>query len=490
MAANSAEKPGPSLEPVYNERGVIAESYHDLQGLGALAAARAAYPLPKSSPESTLRAVFQSADIALVNLAEILGRTATDLENGALGRAMVKMTWVRGFHRVLTRLGIIAGQLTAAAGGERPRGVLRIAESPAYAGFAERLRHLDAVVRRCIDSGVLGLRDVVADRSLDDVALHLVHLIRISNHEITIWEQDLAEVPVPVEVPSYAAFVVSAGMRDAVFEREIQGDTFFTQFRGLHQIPETLGEEVNDHTEQAIRDLRTGHLRQAVEHLACGNRLLEGVVAALPPMADSLTASDYHDIRENLGLTSGSHSVCLRFDMFTDLYQQLAGALVHRLTGGEGTDEEIRAEVQRIDAARFDDPEAWLLHQVVNECLSLRTYIFNWRDQHVHMPRNNLGGGSTKSLTGAPDALTAVRRMRDAAREKDPLRPVLRARGRGGELPPRELAAYFDGPESVDSRILVTTGEVTQRRFQEVQERLGFFSRRCPFSPPPRREVV
>ena len=39
--------------PTYNERGVIAENYYDLQGLGVLSAARQAYALPKGSPEST-----------------------------------------------------------------------------------------------------------------------------------------------------------------------------------------------------------------------------------------------------------------------------------------------------------------------------------------------------------------------------------------------------------------------------------------------------
>ena len=67
-----------------NERGVIAESYHELQGLATLAAARATYPLPKASPESTLRAIFQAAEIALLNLADLLARATGDLRRGRM----------------------------------------------------------------------------------------------------------------------------------------------------------------------------------------------------------------------------------------------------------------------------------------------------------------------------------------------------------------------------------------------------------------------
>ena len=64
-------------DPVFNDRGVIAENYHELQGLGVLAAARRSHPLPKASAESTLRAVFQAVEIALLNLADVVGRAAS-----------------------------------------------------------------------------------------------------------------------------------------------------------------------------------------------------------------------------------------------------------------------------------------------------------------------------------------------------------------------------------------------------------------------------
>jgi hypothetical protein len=108
------------------------------------------------------------------------------------------------------------------------------------------------------------------------------------------------------------------------------------------------------------------------------------------------------------------------------------------------------------------------------------------------MPRNNLGGEFTKSLTGSPDAISAVKHMRDAARAKDPMLPVIRARGLGNEYgitAMGQLTKYLESESSLDREILAATGHITQHRFNDVQERLGFFANRCPFSPPPRRKV-
>jgi hypothetical protein len=133
------------------------------------------------------------------------------------------------------------------------------------------------------------------------------------------------------------------------------------------------------------------------------------------------------------------------------------------------------------------DFEGWLLFVIGGHCLSFRASITEWRDEHVHMPRNNLGGAATKSLTGSPDAVKAVKQMRDAATNRDQLTPLLHARDIPSGAAEGVLSRYFDSEDSLDFHILNITGTVTQRRFVKVQERLGFFANRCPFSAPPRR---
>jgi hypothetical protein len=195
------------------------------------------------------------------------------------------------------------------------------------------------------------------------------------------------------------------------------------------------------------------------------NALTEPVASCLPAMVDNLATSDYHEIRENLGLTSGSHSVGIRYHLFTDLYEQLC--------------EEIERSVSEVPQSQ----RAVLLAQLA----TFRGFVFGWRDQHLHLPRNNLGGDSTRSLTGSPDAVAVVRGMSEHARAKDPARGLLT----WPEDDPgaHELSAYLAGNESLDALLLSETGRVTQTSFTDVQQRLGFFAGKCPFTKPPRRQV-
>jgi tryptophan 2,3-dioxygenase len=481
------------VDRVYNERGVIAETYYDLQGLRVLDAMRERHPLPKASPESLCRAVLQAAEFGLLNLADVFERADDDLRAGRVGPAMVKLSWARGFHRVLTAISLLPARLSAAFGGARARSVLRIADSPAFAAYVAKLRAVDGCVRELAAANSLDVDGAIANRSLDDPLFHLLHLLRVGNQESTIWEANLSRVAVPVETESFEAFVHTDFIRECVYERVLQGDTYFTQFRGLHQIPETLGEEANDQCEQAVLDIRAGRLHRALERLQCVTALMDVVAAAVPPMADNLATSDYHEIRENLGLTSGSHSVCLHYHMFTDLYGQLGAEVIALATGdADAGPDAIAAAGARLDEARYDDHHAWLVHQIVGEALKVESCIFQWRSEHLNLPRNNLGGENTKSLTGSPSAVKAVRHMMASAVGKDAMRPVARARGlavREPDAAPGPLTAYLESEGSLDQFLLARTAAVTQSRFVQVQERLGFFANRCPFKAPARRVV-
>jgi hypothetical protein len=122
----------------------------------------------------------------------------------------------------------------------------------------------------------------------------------------------------------------------------------------------------------------------------------------------------------------------------------------------------------------------------------MQSYIFHWRHAHLHLPRNNLGGALTKSLTGSPEAIKAVRNMMTSATQRDPMKAVARARGlaSGRAQGVRgQLTSYLESEASLDGMILSVTGAATQKRFHDVQERLGFFAQRCPFKAPSRRTV-
>jgi hypothetical protein len=127
---------------------------------------------------------------------------------------------------------------------------------------------------------------------------------------------------------------------------------------------------------------------------------------------------------------------------------------------------------------------------LVTQLLFFRSFIFQWRDEHLHLPRNNLGGAATRSLTGSSDAVSVVEGMSDHARTGDPANAYLSDGATPAHSPERgPLASYLRTDESLDTALLTATGLVTQSKFRNVQERTGYFANKSSFSKPPRRRV-
>lgn len=448
-----------------NHRGVIAEHYHALQSLDSIDAARAAMPVAPGTRSALLIGLYQSVEIGLHNVVQLLDRAAGHLRDRDIAACAIDLHWVRSFHRVLVRLSLAARRISAGWDGEAPRWA--VDATPAFADFMGALRRFDGALTHLADQPEIDLGEVIAERSLDDAFFAVLHCTRIANHDARVWSANLGASVHPAPHLAPDQLLASDHIRQAVFEHQLTGNTYFTQFRALHQIPELLVREINDRVEIAIRSARAGDITAAVDVLDGAEELFDPIEACLPPIVDNLSTYDYHQIRENLGLTSGSHSVSLRFHLFTELYEQLVEAIADR------------AE------ADGDHP---LLPRLRRHAMGLNVFIFSWRDMHLHLPRNNLGGAETKSLTGAQDAVRTVRKMRDNAASNDPVaQREKRVQVPSSAVGP--LAEYLDGPESSDGLLLTETGKVTQANFRDVQERLNVFSQPCPFSRPPRRVV-
>lgn len=457
--------PGDLIKPdkIENDRGVIAENYHELQSIGAIEAARANMTVPGATPEALLIGIYQSSEIALHNLADLLTRAGADLASRDVDACVSKMLWIRSFHRLLVRLSSDALRISS----DWPVTALRwpIQDTPAFGEFKTALESFDGSLTELVDQGELDVRTTISEASLTDSAYSILHCVRIANHDARVWATNLARSVHPRPTDALDVALASSHLRHAVHEHQLVGDTYFTQFRALHQIPELLVREINDRLELATKAVRDGDDARAIELLDGAASLYPAIEASLPPIVDNLSTFDYHQIRENLGQTSGSHSVAMRFHLFTDLYEQFT------------------QEVMALEGAAPDKSGVVRLKRHVAD---LRVFIFSWRDMHLHLPRNNLGGAETKSLTGAPDAVRTVQKMRDSAASSDPMRSKTRDRPAVVAGP---LDGYLDGPKSSDQLLLLITGEVTQANFHDVQERLNFFSQRSPFSRPPRREV-
>lgn len=476
-----------------NELGPIARSYAELQGLGILRQAREESPMGTASSSTTLRAILQTVEVALWNLVDLVDRSTTEVHAGPLGRAVTHWNWITGFHQVLVTVGLTYRRLALPVSNRAERSVLDLQASPALGAYRDALERFDAaiLIREC--HGQLDIRQTLASRSLDDNSFRLLHYARLSAQQSLIWEELLASVPLDLADRTYDEVVQPALIRAAVFERHLKGDTYFTQFRGLHQVNEILGGEANDHLAEAVRQLQAGQAPPTFEHLRIVNLLMPSMLVALDILAFSLSTSDYHQIRENLGLTSGSHSAALHYQLFRDLYHQLASSLQRLGTTRFGSDEPHRATewVHTVDSKRAVDPDAWSLHLVMDAALELRTALDHWRQLHLHLPRNNLGGPNTMSLTGSPDGLNTVRKLREKAKVQDPLNGVFEQRMgcATSSAPVRMLRDYLASDLSLDRRLLEETGKVTKERFAEVQERTGIFAKASPFVPPPRRTI-
>jgi hypothetical protein len=327
------------------------------------------------------------------------------------------------------------------------------------------------------------LRESVGTLSGDDDKVRLLHHLSIGYHEAKNWERLLCGLRLPLEVADYAAFIDSQTLHSAAKDLAIEGDTFLAQFRCLHQIPELLSFEANEYLAEATVALRDGSAEHALINVIAANDLVAGMVDAMATLTDSLFLADYHEIRQNLGVTSGSHSVSIRYHLGRDLYLQFCEALLAAIqqrsskSRGDGDAPSV--------SMRVEDP-LWFV--LIRESLRLRLLLAQWRQWHLHLPRANLGTNMTRSLAGSPDAVHTATLMRDEAARDDGLTPLARQFGLDAPTGPGPVASHLQA-RGLDAWILGLRGEVTKERFPDVQNRAGYFAVTGRFSVPPKRRV-
>lgn len=463
----------------HNQLGPIAASYDELQSIDLLKRAKAASTFPPHSRTSALRAVLQSVELVLLNLTDLGHRTVDDLKANQIAGAAVKSAWSAGLHRLCTQLSSIATGVAA----ERVRQDaerVRFEDSPALAAYVESTEHLDAAAIDLLDTRGDEVRALIADASKEAPAVRFLHDLGVCYHEGIGWERTLKSIRMGDAPRDFPAFVASDILHAAVRDLKLEGDTYFMQFRCLHQVPELLSFEANDHLEEVVRALRAGDPARALCHLTSANELVGGIVCSLVTLIECLVVADYHAIRENLGITSGSHSVSLRYHLGRDLYAQVGQEL---LAAASSTG--VLA-----DTTESTRPSIWTA--TIREALRLRTLLAQWRQWHLHLPRSNLGADMTRSLAGATDAVHTATLMRDEATRDDPLATLAESYGfpGGRQGQPGPFEALVRDPSSLDRRLLELKGSITKARFPDVQNRQGYFAQRTQFLPPPRRVVT
>ncbi|GAA1421000.1 hypothetical protein GCM10009601_20450 [Streptomyces thermospinosisporus] len=454
------------------ELGPVAESYDQLHRIDLLGEARAARGVPEGTYDSTVCAVFQAAEVSLLNLARLAGRTQARLLDGDIPGASRYVQWALGFHRLLRGLGTTMFDVRSAfgAGPAGDAAALSVSESAGYAAYVDALRELEDAARGTLLAASPELiRSTIATESIDNALYRVLHGIRLSCHDATKWESDLTGVPIGVRRGT-DELISAETLARAVAATELNASTLHGEFVALHQIPEILVAEANDHLETAIRAIRASELSRAVQHLTVCRTLLDPVVEAQRVMAEHLATGEYHAFRINLGPASGTHSLAIKQHMFRDLFKHLWNDLETWLSSLGAPS--LQDAVRDIDAHRHDDPGAWLRHLVLDRAFRLHDAHQQWRHEHLHMPRNCLGSGGTKSMIGIPDGPQAVYKMRDAANAQHSLASIHRARrsGLANAVPDSPLLKLITDPSSLDSELMRVVGEATREYFPQVQE--------------------
>ncbi len=452
--------------------GPIAESYDQLHRIDLLAEAIAGRGVPQASYVSAACAVLQASEVCLLNLARMVGRTSTAVRRGDVIAASIDVQWMGGFHRLMRGLGqsMFAVRSTFGVDASRLAARASISDTPGYGAFLSGLEELeDRLKADVLDGRGPEVRATLATRHLDDELFRVLHGLRIGYHDATKWENDLSDVALPADV-DVEELLSSPLLAQAVAATELSPDTFHGEFVALHQIPEVLCAEVNDHLEAAVRALRVDELSGAVEHLSTCRALLAPVVDSQRVMAELLATCEYHEFRENLGPASGIHSLAIKQHMFGDLFRHF-WAGIETWVRSLGLPD-LDAAVRKVEEHRHDDPEAWLRHCVLDEAFRLHAAHQEWRHEHLHMPRNCLGSGGTKSMIGVPDGPRAVYKMREAANADRALRAVHQARQvrLANIVAESPLARLVTARDSVDARIMQVVGEATREYFPDVQQ--------------------
>ncbi len=440
------------------KNGVIAETYHDLQALGSLEKASFIYKTKNLSEWALVKAILQGTEIGIQNLNDLLDRVIKDLNSNRIGNAAIKLAWFKDLNYLIIKLTDII-QVVVNEDLEKDKKRAFMISSNTKLEYL--LKKTDIAIKKYISKNNIKLEPFFETGELNGEFYKFLHDYRIISYEIIVWNKSLLHFSIPSDA-SYENFIGLELITKAVNEPRVKDDTFFTQFRGLHQIPEILTAVVNNYLKQAIEDLKKSKLEQTHKHLRIVNILYEITLASLKPIIDNLSQNEYHKFRKYLGQTSGSHSVNLHFQLFRDLYPAIA-------------QEYVSLYFKNKKNYKLNIKKDYRVKLIENELFKLRDLIRQWRVFHLHLPKNNLGKNKTKSLIGAKEAVSAAEKMQSTANSRDPLNALTGVYQNYDESKNTPLLTYLMSKHSFNKELDMVLGNITKKRFPDVQNRVGHF---------------
>ncbi len=433
----------------FNNLGPIATSYSDLQSIEYLHRAVSLYEKEEVSTGKFSQTVFCCIEIVLFNIADLGSRLNNNLISNNLEESSIKAEWILSFANIgskLTRL-ISTQHLT--------KGFIRYVEfekSNALKRYLDVFLELDGNINLKYNNEKLNT--IIATSGYSNSNIRLINNYRNARYLIDNFVPKLiaCKINIKDESYSYSKFVGEEYLFKAVFKLKLDGDTFFTQFRGLHQIPELIVLFINNVIEEVIEYLNEHKWRNVQTSLSRIGYFSSVILECLTPLINLLTLNDYHKIRENLGMTSGSHSKEIHYSLFKKEYGKLLEAFLQNRN-------------------KLDDE--FLKDLIEKSIIDISLFINDWREAHLQLPINNIGGAMAKSLIGSLDAIKTARRMKEIGANKDPYANVINLDKLGLTVPKEFNLLKKD--DSFLVRLTKITGHITKLSFTNVQNRTGYF---------------
>ena len=467
---------------LYNHVGYVATTYRLVQNIDALSKARNSFPIAQPGYTSAIKAVFQGAEVALINMTALLKRAANLLREGNDVEAAELILVFNGFNGSMTQLSRVPGELGGCADFDNQPLVLSITDSTNYPAFLHAKKEFDRALLHyyqasndtdCAANSTLGL--VMKDQGLGERTCQMQQLIAQADHDMRVWYNNLKGVEVDAQYCDYQTFVGVRYITKAIQCPMYGAETLMNQFRSFHITPEIVAVEINEHLRFATDKIQLYEevgeeqlLQEAYEHLKLGNTLFPCIQKCFDALAEGLSYAQYHKFRGNFGATSASESKAIAKDLLKMLPSQLGCDMVKTLTGITTNPRHPKATHEvavTLLKPALAGKHAWLWRMITQECVKVYTHVMTWYDGHFKLPI--LQVGSSPSLAGAKDAIQHNFNLQNRVREHNPLNPLVAARHLPTSLHPDDdkansLVAYINSDDSFFSVRANTIGAVNR----------------------------
>ncbi len=461
----------------------VLASYTDLHGLDRLDQANVGIDLSANPEAAGVRALFQSAEIALLNINDLSRRTIQDLDAERIGDAEEKYRWISSFQQTMLSLSLLAVKLPLATDGTQAS-IMHSPHTPvALAGLKD--------LHRALDRAGLMKPDQIGFRNLHEPGRNLTHQAFVDTAYADVWLSDLHQVNVPGVSPRpgegghafYERFVGTSALDLAVNELDQQGDNFLRQFRAYHQISEILAAHANRLIVRSIKVILSpgSNLLRALGEVNTALIMLDVMVQNVVPILRNLSVNKYQDIRGSLGITSGSHSPNIKHGLFQPIYGVFTDAVKARLMSLQPYNEEdLKRRMAEIVADPTRNHATNDQYRLMTQATDLHLVLKTWRDLHVQFVKTQIGlppegMTPTASISGSPSAIKAAHGMRQGAHgAHDQIAPLYEALLHKTFIPVLPFAAVFSRgqEESFSEAMLSSTAKVVANRSEQVQHRV------------------